>query len=185
MRFGFRLPGFLGHIPQPSPAPHLMIPHDPTRPSGTREQPAPAAQPVPQKESIVIKISFNNIQHALAAFFKQAAADGKTVALDVAAGIEKIEADKPEIEAVSAAVATAVEPGSQTVVLKVEDAAFAVLGSIDAAIKAGGAAVVQKLLDAGLDQTAIDAAKAVGSASETFYRIANTAASATAANATA
>jgi hypothetical protein len=43
------------------------------------------------------------------------------------------------------------------------------LASIVAALKAGGAAAATKLLNAGLDQTAIDAAQAAGAASAAVY----------------
>jgi hypothetical protein len=156
--------------PNQSPAPHLVIPLDANRPSGTLVS---TSQPsVNQKEThTMFNLNFKNVGHALATFFKTAAADAKKIAVAADADIQKVEADKTKIEAVSAGVAAAVAPGSETAVISVEDAAFAVLGSIDAAIKDGGAAAEQKLLDAGLDSTAIAAVKAVGTASQTFYSV--------------
>jgi len=93
--------------------------------------------------------------------------------------IEGAEADKTVIEGVSAAVATAVQPGSAVPVVGIEDAGFALLGSVDAVLKSGDAAAEQKLLDAGLDVNAIKAAKAVGSQSKTFYNVVTSIGSAT------
>lgn len=119
----------------------------------------------------MISFNFKNLGHALATFFKTAVADAKKAAVVADAGIEKVDADKTVIEGVSGIVAGAVAPGSAPAVLDAENAAFAVLGSIDAAIKAEGSAAEQKLLDAGLDAGAINAAKAVGASSQTFYNV--------------
>lgn len=115
--------------------------------------------------------SFKNAAHALATYFKSAKAD----AVKVEHGIENVEAHKTVIEGVSAAVAGAVAPGSAVAVLTIEDAAFAVLGAVDAALKSGDAATEQKLLDAGLDKAAIDAAKNVGTQTVAVYKLAQAA----------
>jgi hypothetical protein len=119
----------------------------------------------------MISFNFNNLPHALATFFKTAAADVKKAIPVIENAIEKAEGEKTVIEGVSAAVANAVQPGAAVPVVTIEDAGFAVLGSIDAALKSGDAAAEQKLLDAGIDVNAINAVKAVGSQSQTFYKI--------------
>lgn len=119
----------------------------------------------------MISFNFNNLQHALATFFKTAAADVKKAIPVIESAIEKAEGDKTVIEGVSAAVANAIVPGSATPVITIEDAGFALLGSVDAALKSGDAAAEQKLLEAGIDVQAINAVKAVGTQSQTFYRI--------------
>lgn len=119
----------------------------------------------------MINFSFNNLGHSLASFFKTAYADVKKVGMAAENEIPKIEAAKPIVERVTAAAADTFAPGSQAVVVTIEDAAFAVLGAVDAALKSGGDAAQQHLLDAGLDQTAIDAVKAVGNNSKTFYQL--------------
>jgi hypothetical protein len=119
----------------------------------------------------MISFNFKNLPHALATFFKTAAADVKKAVPVVENAIEKAEREKTVIEGVSVAVANAIQPGSAVPVVTIEDAGFAVLGSIDAALKSGDAAAEQKLLDAGLDVAAINAVKAVGTQSQTFYRI--------------
>lgn len=68
--------------------------------------------------------------------------------------LPKIEATKPEVEAVTEAI-----PGGAGVVL-FEDAAYAVLGAVAAALSAGGDAAKAKLADAGLDVVAIQKAEA-------------------------
>lgn len=88
--------------------------------------------------------TFNNVGHFFAKAFKA-----------IVKEIPKIEATKPVVEGVTAAI-----PGG-TAVLPIEDAAYAVLGAVAGALNAGEAAVEKKLLDAGLDQTAIDKAKSV------------------------
>lgn len=151
---------------RPSSAPHLVVSLDSTRPTGTLAQPAPSGA-----EQEVIVISFKNIPHALATFFKAAVKDLPKIE----SGIEKIEGDKPVVEAISDVAANAVAPGSAIAVNAIEDAGFAVLGAVDAALKAGGAAAEQKLLDAGLDQAAINAVKAVGVSSVAVYTVAKAA----------
>ncbi len=152
------------------PAPHLVINLDPTRPTGTLAQPAPAS-PVHAPKEAQTMISFKNIPHALATFFKAAA----KALPKIESGIEKIEGDKQVVEAVSDVAANAIAPGSAAAVNVIEDAGFAVLGAVDNALKAGGAAAEQKLLDAGLDQAAIDAVKAVGVQSVAVYTAAKAA----------
>jgi hypothetical protein len=157
-------------LPQ-SPAPHLVIRLDPNRPSGTR---TPTPNPItttPKEAHPMISFNFNNLPHALATFFKAAAADVKKAIPVIENAIEKAEGDKAIIEGVSGAVANAVQPGAAGPVVTIEDAGFAVLGSIDAALKSGDAAAEQKLLDAGIDVNAINAVKAVGTQSQTFYKI--------------
>jgi hypothetical protein len=114
-------------------------------------------------------INFKNIPHALATFFKAAAKAAEKALPKIESGIEKAEADKQVIEAVADVAANAIAPGSAPAVNVIADAGFAVLGAIDKALKEGGAAAEQKLLDAGLDQAAIDAAKQVGQQSVAVY----------------
>jgi hypothetical protein len=166
---------FLSRLRRQSPAPHLAISLDPGRPTGTLAQPAPTA-PQPSAEQDTPVISFKNIPHALATFFKAAAQKIKDDAPKVEAAIEKIEGDKQVVEAVSGVVATAIQPGSAAVVNVIEDAGFAALGALDNALKAGGAAAEQNLLNAGVDQAAIDAVKAVGVSSVAVYTLAKAAA---------
>lgn len=117
----------------------------------------------------MISLNFNNVSHALASFFKTAAADAKKIVTKADVVIQKVEGDKSVIEGVSAAIANGVAPGSAAAIVPIEDAGFALLGCVDAALKSGGAAAEQKLLDAGLDATAIANVKAVASASQAFY----------------
>lgn len=119
----------------------------------------------------MINFNYKNWGHALASFFKTAAADAKAVAAKSEVVVEKIEGDKTVIEGVSAAIATGVAPGSAPVVIGIEDAAFAVLGAFDKALKDGGLAAEKNFIAAGIDQTAIDSAKAVGAQSVTFYNL--------------
>lgn len=120
----------------------------------------------------MIKFSFNNIGHALASFFKTAVKDTEKVARDIEAGIGVAEAHKTQIEEATAGVTAAVDPAIEPAVIGTEDAAFAVLGAFDAALKEGGAAAEQKFLNAGIDQNAINAVKSVGAKSQTFYALA-------------
>jgi hypothetical protein len=123
-------------------------------------------------------ISFKNVQHALATFFKIVVTEAKKAEAGlpkVEAGIEKVEGTQTVVEAISGVVANAIAPGSAVAVKLVEDAAYAVLGAIDNALKAGGVAAEQNLLNAGVDQAAIDAVKAVGSASVAVYTVAKAA----------
>jgi hypothetical protein len=170
MSFSFL--GLFRRKPEPqSPAPHLVIPLAPSRLSETR---TPTPNPItttPKEAHPMISFNFNNLPHALATFFKAAAADVKKAIPVIENAIEKAEGDKTIIEGVSAAAANAIQPGSAVPVVTIEDAGFAVLGSIDAALKSGDAAAEQKLLDAGIDVNAINAVKAVGTQSQTFYKI--------------
>lgn len=120
---------------------------------------------------MAISLNFKNVPHAIATFFKAAAAKAKVVAADAEKVINKVEGNKTVIEGVSGVVANAVQPGSAAAVVSIEDAAFSALASIDAALKSGGDATAQKLLDAGLDVTAINNVKAVGTQSAAFYAL--------------
>jgi hypothetical protein len=116
----------------------------------------------------MISFSFKNVQHGLATFFQKTVAALKQTSTIV----EAIEAKKSTIEAVSAVAAAAVGgPAAATATTTIEDAAFAALASLDAAIKDGGAAAEANLLNAGVDQTAIDAVKAVGVQSVGIYTL--------------
>jgi hypothetical protein len=150
---------------QPRSGPDLALPFNAARPVWLPAQPAPAFPPAAEQDTSVI--SFKNIPHALATFFKAAASAAKRAE----AVIEKVEADKPEIEAVSSIAASAIAPGSAPAVITIEDAGFAALGALDHALKAGGSAAEKKLLDAGLDQAAIDAVKQVGQQSVAVYTL--------------
>jgi hypothetical protein len=89
-------------------------------------------------------ITFKNVGHFFAKAYKA-----------IVTELPKIEATKATVETV-----TAVIPGGAPALL-VEDAAYAVLGAISAALSAGGAAAAQKLQDAGLDITAVQKAQAL------------------------
>jgi hypothetical protein len=116
-------------------------------------------------------IQFKNVQHAVATLF-QKIKGLKAELPKVEAAIEKVESEKVVIEAVSGVAAGAVggAPAAAATVT-VENAAFAALAALDVALKAGGAAAEKQLLDAGLDQAAIDAAKAVGTQSAAVYTL--------------
>lgn len=86
-------------------------------------------------------ITFKNVGHLFATAFQK-----------VVAALPKIEASKPVVEGVTEVAAPTLVP--------LEDAAYAVLGSVTAALQAGGTAAEAKLADAGLDETAISSAKA-------------------------
>lgn len=118
-----------------------------------------------------IALSFKNAGHALATFFKTAAEDVAKAVPVIVTGIEAVEGEKQTVETVSNAVANAVVPGSGAAVVSLENAAFSLLGAVDAALKAGGDAAAQKLIDAGLDTTAIENARAVGTQTVAFYKI--------------
>jgi len=85
-------------------------------------------------------ITFKSVGHFFAKAFQA-----------IAKEIPVIESTKPVVEGV-----TAVIPGGAPAIL-LEDAAYAALGGIAAAIAAGGSAVSAKLADAGLDEGAIQA----------------------------
>jgi len=63
-----------------SPAPHLVIPLDPNRPSGTMTPTIacaiaqPNSTPASKEAQPMISFNFKNLPHALATFFKTAAA---------------------------------------------------------------------------------------------------------------
>ena len=115
-------------------------------------------------------ITFKNVQHALATFFKAVEKDTPLVLAKTEQVLQTAENDKAEVEAVSAVVAGAIGGAAAvTPTITVENAAFAALAAIVAALKAGGTAAATKLLNAGLDQTAIDAAEAAGAASAAVY----------------
>lgn len=120
---------------------------------------------------MAISLSYKNIPHAIASFFKAAAGKSKIVSADVVKVLDKVEGDKTIVEGVSGAIANAVQPGSGAAVVSIEDAAFSLLGAVDAALKSGGDAARQKLLDAGLDVTAVDNVRAVGTQSAAFYAL--------------
>lgn len=120
---------------------------------------------------MALTLNFKNLPHALATFFKAAAADAKIVAKAAEKVLDKAAADKAVVEGVSGAIANAVQPGSALAVVTIEDAAFSLLGAVDAALKSGGEATAMKLLDAGLDATAIQNVKAIGASSQSFYTV--------------
>lgn len=120
---------------------------------------------------MAISLNFKNVPHALATLWKRAAAIAKTVAVDTEKVLDEAAKDKAVVEGVSGAIANAVQPGTGTLVVTAEDAAFSLLGAVDAALKAGGDAAAQKLLDAGLDVTAINNVKAIGASSQAFYTL--------------
>jgi hypothetical protein len=92
--------------------------------------------------------TFRSIGHFFAkAFHAIAKAEPK-----VEAELEAVAATKPVVEGVTDAVAPGLVP--------LEDAAYAVLGAVVAALHAGGDAAKAKLADAGLDVTAIQKAEA-------------------------
>lgn len=115
----------------------------------------------------MINLSFKSIPHALATFYKKIVANTPKVEKV----LDKAAAEKTAVEGVSGAVANAITPGAGVVVVTIEDAAFSLLGCVDALLKSGDAAAEAKLLSAGLDVTAISNAKAVGAQSESFYSL--------------
>lgn len=123
---------------------------------------------------MALSLNFKNVQHALASFWQGAASIAKTAAVDTEKVLDHAAADKAVVEGVSGAVANAVQPGSGAAVVSIEDAAFSVFAAVDAALKSGGDATTQKLLDAGLDVTAINNVKAVGTQSQAFYTLLQT-----------
>jgi hypothetical protein len=87
-------------------------------------------------------ITFKSVGHFFAKVYQ-----------DVVAELPKIEATKTTVEAVTAVV--------DPVAVPVEDAAYAVLGEVSAALTAGGTAAEAKLADAGLDVNVINTVKSV------------------------
>ena len=61
----------------------------------------------------MISFNFKNLPHALATFFKTAAADVKKAIPVIENAIEKVEGEKTVIEGVSGAVANAIAPGAR------------------------------------------------------------------------
>lgn len=92
--------------------------------------------------------TFKSVQHFFAKAAQAIVADARRLPGALAA----VEATKTVVEGVSAAVAPAAVP--------LEDAAYALLGAVLAAIHAGGDAAKAKLQDAGLDVTAMQKAEA-------------------------
>lgn len=95
--------------------------------------------------------SFKNVGHFFATAFLAIAKDSPKVV----AGIEKVEATQGTVEAVTAEIPV---PQAAAAV-ELEKAAYAVLGAVASAITAAGKAATAKLADAGLDETAIQAAE--------------------------
>lgn len=112
-----------------------------------------------------MSFSFKNTAHAFATFFKAAKADVIKYEPKIVAGIEKVEGDKTEIEAVTGVAVAAIAPAEAPIATTIEDAGFAVLGKIVDLLNAGGTAAESSLLNAGFDQNVIDAAKAVAASS--------------------
>lgn len=106
-------------------------------------------------------ITFKSAGHALATFFKAAVAEVKKYTPIVQSDIATVESSKPVVEGVTGAILAVVNPGAAATAVGIEDAAYAVLGEITALITAGGAAAEKKLLDAGLDENVVTAAKSV------------------------
>lgn len=106
-------------------------------------------------------ISFNSVAH----FFAKAFQTIKNDLPKVATGLEKVEAEKPLVEGVTAAA-------GGSVIVPLEDAAFACLGAVSAFLSAGGSAAAQKLQDLGLDQVAIQKAQSVLGANQALVTVA-------------
>lgn len=151
---------------------NIIIPLAVSKPALESPVAAGVQATVPEKQEEHTVISFKSVEHALATFFKKTASAVKAATPVIESGIENIEADKGVVEAVSTVAAGSIggAPLASTTVT-IEDAGFAVLGAIDAALKAGGSAAEAKLLNAGLDQAAIDAAKQVGVQSQAVYTL--------------
>lgn len=94
--------------------------------------------------------SFNGVEHFFAKALK-VLVGGEPKAVTV---IQDFEKAKPIVEGITAAV-------GQGALIPLEDAIFAIAGSVVSLLNAGEAAAEKKLLDAGLDQTAVDAAKSI------------------------
>lgn len=93
-------------------------------------------------------ISFKNVGHFFATVFQKVKADLPKVE----AGVQQVAATKTVVEGATQLIA----PGA----VPIEDAAYAVLCAVGAALTAGGSATEAKLADAGLDAAAIEKAKA-------------------------
>jgi len=96
---------------------------------------------------------FKNIGH----FFATVASKVLTAAPKVVAGADKVAAvivkEEPTVEALTSLI-----PTYGPLAVSGERAAIMVFGAVLAAIHAGGDAIAAKLLDVGLDKTAIDTA---------------------------
>lgn len=119
----------------------------------------------------MINLSFKSIPHALATFYKRVVADTPKIIAGAEKVLDKAASEKTAVEGVSGAVANAITPGAGVAVVTIEDAAFSLLGCVDALLKSGDAAAEAKLLGAGLDVAAINNAKAVGAQSASFYTL--------------
>jgi hypothetical protein len=97
-------------------------------------------------------ITFKSLGHALATFYKAAVSD-----------LSKVEATKTKVEAITAGVVGAVAPTYGPLALNVENAAYALLGEVSAALTSGGAAAEAGLANAGLDANVVATVKAIGS----------------------
>lgn len=94
--------------------------------------------------------TFKSVEHFFAKAYQAIVKDTPKVA----AALDKVGEAKPEVEALTAVA-------GQSQVIPLEDAAFAALGALAGFLHAGGAAAAAKLVDAGLDKTAIEKAQAV------------------------
>lgn len=105
----------------------------------------------------MISFSFKNLGHALAVTAKAV----RAFEIKVENALPKILASKGEVEAVTdVAVAASGHIELIPVANTVEDLAYAALGELGSLLSSGDAAAEKKLLDAGLDQNVVNAAKA-------------------------
>ena len=95
-------------------------------------------------------ITFKSVGHFLAKSF-----------LAVVKEVPKIESGIQDLESSKSTVETVTAAAGQGALVPIEDAAYAILGSVGAALAAGGDAVAKKLGDAGLDVVAIQKVQAV------------------------
>ena len=119
----------------------------------------------------MLSLNYKNIPHAIATFLKATVAEAKKALPVVEKALDTVEGDKTAVEGASGAIANAIAPGTGAAVVSIEDALFSIGAAVDAALKAGGDAAVQKFLDAGLDVTAINNAKAIGTQTSAFYSL--------------
>jgi hypothetical protein len=98
-------------------------------------------------------MSFTGFIAEVKAAAEKVKADIVKVAAEAPIIVQKIEGEEPEV----AALVSLVVPG----IAQFEPAANAVLESVLNLLESGSAAVEQNLLNAGLDQAAINAAKAI------------------------
>lgn len=108
-----------------------------------------------------MSISFKSAGHAFATFIKKVVTDAPKIAADVQKDITEVEGTKTVVTVGTGSVLAAVDPAAAGTAVGIEDAAYAVLGEVSALISAGGAAAEAKLLNAGLDQSVVTAAKNV------------------------